>query len=241
VHGVRRHVGDDAALALVRRAMALDGGFAPAKALALHVHIQRANHGWDRPGERDEAIRLARDVLTAHGDDPSALASIVHVLGVFADDTAGAFATAERALALNPHSAGVQTAAGWAGIWAGNAESAIAHFRRAIRLSPHDISIGYAHAGLGFALLAAGEPAEALACAETALRERPANEPGNRVRVAALHALGRRDEAAAAARQYQAAMPGKAGVNEATIRKRIPDRDFAERFARALREAGLPG
>ena len=107
---------NDAALALLRRAMALDPGFAPAKALALHVHIQRANHGWDQPGERDEAIRLARDVLTAHGDDPSALASIVHVLGVFADDTAGALATARRALALNPHSAGVQTASGWAEI-----------------------------------------------------------------------------------------------------------------------------
>ena len=231
---------NDAALALLRRAMALDPGFAPAKALALHVHIQRANHGWDQPGERDEAIRLARDVLTAHGDDPSALASIVHVLGVFADDTAGALATARRALALNPHSAGVQTASGWADIWAGNAESAIAHFRRAIRLSPHDISIGYAYGGLGFALLMAGQPAEALACAGAALRERPANSTGNRVKVAALHALGRREEAAAAARDYQAAIPGKAGVNEATIRKRVPDPDFADRFARALRESGLP-
>ena len=39
---------------------------------------------------------------------------------------------------------------------------------------------------------------------------------------------------------YQAAIPGKAGVNEATIRKRVPDRDFADWFARALRESGLP-
>ena len=231
---------NDSALALLRRAMALDPGFAPAKALALLVHIQRANHGWDLPGERDETIRLARDVLTAHGDDPLALASIVHVLGVFADDSAGALATATRALELNPNSAAVQVAAGWADFWAGNAEASIVHFRRAIRLSPQDIAVGYAFGGLGFALLMAGHPAEALRCAETALRERPANSAAHRVKVAALHALGRREEATAAVRDYQRAMPGKAGVNEATIRKRLPDPDFAERFARALRESGLP-
>jgi adenylate cyclase len=206
----------------------------------LNVHIQRINHGWDHPGERDECIRLAREALSSHGDDPLTLNSVVQVLGVLADDTAGALATAERALALNPHLAGVQIAAGWANFWAGNTEASITHFRRAIRLSPRDVGIGYAYAGLGFALLMAGQPTEALSCADAALRELPANSPGHRVRIAALHMLDRKEEATAAAQHYQEAIPGKAGVNEATIRKRIPDQSFAEWFARALREAGLP-
>jgi TolB-like protein len=178
---------NDAALALLRQAMVLDPGFAPAKAHALHCYIQRANKGWDHPGERDEGIRLAREALVAHGNDPLMLTGAVHALGVFADDTAGALAIATRALMLNPNLAEVQSAAGWANFWAGNTEASIAHFRRAIGLSPHDMSIGHRYSGLGFALLVAGQPAEALACAEAALRELPANAPGHRVRIAALH------------------------------------------------------
>jgi adenylate cyclase len=230
----------EVALVLLRRAMALDPDFAPAKAQALNVLVQRANHGWDQLGEREEGVRLARNALAAHGDDPLALSGAAYGLAVLADDAAGALAAATQALALNPHSAGVQTAAGWAKFWAGDTEAAIAHFRRAICLSPHEATTDYAYAGLGFALLATGRSAEALACAEAALRKLPVNAPAHRARVAALHALGRREDAAAAARAYRAAIPGNAAVNEATIRKRIPDPEFAGRFARAIREAGLP-
>jgi adenylate cyclase len=231
---------NDTALALLRRAIALDSGFAPARAHLLQCYIQRSNHGWCHPEEREEGIRLARDVLVAHGDDPQALVAVTNALVVLADDAAGAVAAAARALRLNPNSATVQGAAGWANFWTGRADAAVENFRHAIRLSPTDVSIAYSQAGLGFALLATGQAAEALACAETALRELPANTPAHRVRIAALHALGRWDDAVIAARCYQAAVPDNAGVHEATIRKRISDPAFAARFARALRESGLP-
>jgi tetratricopeptide (TPR) repeat protein len=170
---------------------------------------------------------------------PLALTGAAHVLGVLADDTAGALAAAAQALTLNPYSPGCDC--GRLGVLlAGDAEASVAHFRRAIRLSPHDASASHAHAGLGFALLMAGQPAEALACAGAALRVLPAHPIGHRVGIAALHALGRRDEAVAAGHRYRAALADKAGVDEATIRKRIPDPGFADRSARALREAGLP-
>jgi len=53
--------GSDAALDLLRRAMALDPAFALEKALAAHCLQHRQWQGWGAPGEREEALALARE------------------------------------------------------------------------------------------------------------------------------------------------------------------------------------
>lgn len=231
--------GSAAALALLRGALALEPGFAAAKAAALLCHNLRVDQGWDRPGEREDATRLAREAHTAHGDDPLVLASVVHVLGPIAHDTGGALAAARGALALNPNSPWVQNAAGWANFWAGNAEVSIAHFRRAIRLNSHDADVGYCYAGLGHALLMAGQLDEALSCAEAALGHNPSMADGHRIMIATLHMLGRQEEALGAARSYRMAVLAGANVDAASIR-RTHDRRFGEQFILALRASGLP-
>jgi hypothetical protein len=58
--------------------------------------------------------------------------------------------------------------------------------------------------------------------------------------VAALHALGRLEEARAAARRYQAADPAGVRVFAERIRWLFADERFNSALIRALRDAGLP-
>lgn len=237
--------GSDAALALLRQAMALDPEAAYLKAFAAECLSRRAAQHWIGPGEREEGVRLAREALAAAPDNPLVLICAANALGVLALDAKGAHAAASRALALHPNSAWVRGVAGWTCNWVGDAEAAAEHFRHAIRLGPLDPNAAYPLAGLAIARIMAGQPQEALAPAEAAVRQTPGVLVGHLALIATLSLLGRREEAAAAAARFREVAPAAAC--------RVPppppqgrcglylDRRFAEAFMRALREAGLPG
>jgi hypothetical protein len=72
---------NDAALALLRRAIALDPAYALAKGLLGSCHALRVMQGWLEPGDREEAVRLAHEVLAGARDEPRALAYAARTLG----------------------------------------------------------------------------------------------------------------------------------------------------------------
>ncbi len=231
---------NDACLALLRRAIAIDSRFSLAKAFAAFSLLQQEIQGWSTPDEREEGIRLAREALADPQDDPATLRCAGQAVAWLAQDRSGGWAALERALTLNPNSAQVLGSAAWILNYLGEAERAIAMFERAIRLSPLDLEVAFFLAGLGFASLMLFRYDEALAAGQRSIALQPGRATGYRVVVAALHALGRVEEARAAAGRYQAANPAGSRVFADRIRWLFADERFTSSLIQALRDAGLP-
>ncbi len=237
----RTEKGGEEALALLRRAVSLDPGFGLGKAQLVGCLVQRVEKGWACPGDREEGVRLAYEVLGSNGADPLTLVCIVYAFGLLAQDADSAFDVAQRALMLNPNSALVQGAAGLTSAWACDPATSKAHFSRALQLSPCDPDVAYWIAGLARAELMAGRLDEAIPLAERAIRELPACVPAHRLLIAALSCLGRPGEASAAVDRLRAAMPRAIGFSADVVRRMYCDQGFAEMLIRAWRDAGLSG
>jgi TolB-like protein len=232
--------GCNEALVLLRQAIAQDPGFSLAKAQLVSCLTRRVEQGWAGPGDREEGVRLAHEVLGSNGADPLALVCVVYAYGLLARDTVGALDVAKRALKLNPNSALVQGAAGLTSAWACEPVLSAAYFRRAIELSPSDPDIAFWTAGLARAALMAGTPEEAVPLAQRAIHQMSACVPAHRLLIAALSCLGLRDEASAAVDHLRATVPSAAHVSAETFRRMYRNQGFAETLIQAWREAGMP-
>jgi adenylate cyclase len=236
----RTSEGGEEALVLLRRAAALDPGFALAKALAAFCHTFRVVQGWEAPGDREEGLRLAREAVACDRDEPATLHCAARALVYLGFDHGAALAAVQRALALNPNSAEVQNTAGLVHNFLCRPTAAIEHFERAIRLSPLDPEMADFFVGFSIAYSMAGRHEEALEFAKNALHEMPNWAVGHRQAITVLSSLGRREEAAAAALRFRQAAPAAARVFADHWRRLYGDQGYAETRIRALREAGLP-
>ncbi len=235
-HRFVTHEGNDEALRLLRRAIALDPGFTAPKGTLAGLHTLRATQGWAEQGDADEAVRLARDVVDGAGEDaPSALAWAGHALAFFARDYESGTAAVERALLLAPNSAVVLLLGGWCRLHLGDGAGAAARLERAMRLSPVDPAKFYVVTALGFANFLLRRYGDAVELARGALGDRPAFLPAHRLLVASLAQLGDRAATEAALSALLAIAPGHT-VSTAAARTSMRDPVLFE----ALRKAGLP-
>ncbi|WP_270938031.1 winged helix-turn-helix domain-containing protein [Falsiroseomonas oryzae] len=232
--------GSDAALALLRRAIAADPGYSLAKAFAARTHLSRAAQGWSGPGDTAEGIRLAREALADHHDDPATLRLAGHALTYLAYEHEEPSAALERALRLNPNSAEVLGSAAWMRLYNGDPASALPLFERATRLSPLDPETSHFLGGCAYGRLMLGEPAKALPPAQGAVRQQPRWPTGHRALIVAQWLLGACEAARDAVRRHRAETPSACRVFAERNARLFLDRAFAETLSRALREAGLP-
>jgi adenylate cyclase len=239
-HYAKTRADNDACLALLRRAIALDPRFSLAKAFAAFSLLQQEVQGWSTPDNREEGIGLAREALADAQDDPATLRCAGQAVAWLAQDRAGGWAALDRALMLNPNSAQVLGSAAWILNYLGEAERATAMFHRAIRLSPLDPEMAFFLSGLGFASLMLRRHEEALDAGNQSIPLQPGRATGHRVVIGALHALGRLDEARLAARHYLNANPAGARVFADRVQWLFADDRFTATFIQALRDAGLP-
>jgi TolB-like protein/DNA-binding winged helix-turn-helix (wHTH) protein/Tfp pilus assembly protein PilF len=128
----------DTALDLLRRAIALDPKFAIAIAVAGWVLEKRLalELASAQPGDRSEAVRLARTALATGSDDPRVLVLAGWLLIRFEDHEAG-LAAARRARAANLNDLMVLNMAGYCELLAGDILQARTHFSRAVALAPN--------------------------------------------------------------------------------------------------------
>ncbi|MCC6720372.1 MAG: winged helix-turn-helix domain-containing protein [Acetobacteraceae bacterium] len=239
-HYAKTQADNDACLALLRRAITLDPGFSLAKAFLAFSLVQQEIQGWSAADTQEEGIRLAREALADPADDPATLRCAGQAIAWLAQDRAAGRAALERALALNPNSAQVLGSAGWILNYLGMAGRAVELFDRAMRLSPLDPEMAFFLAGRGFACLMLGQHAEALDAGTRSIPLQPGRITGYRVVIAALHALGRREEARVTAQRYVAANSSGARVFAERIRYLFADEQFNALLIDALRQAGLP-
>jgi TolB-like protein/Flp pilus assembly protein TadD len=154
---------NEEARALLRRAVAMEAGYARAHALLGWAAWWATLHLWaeERAAAYRQAAGHAQDALALDPSDPWA-----RMVSGLCLSTAGqherALGELRTALALNPSFTLGHMACGWALLRAGQYEEAIAETQRALRMSPVDSFSGFYTSVHGLALLAARRFQEAL-------------------------------------------------------------------------------
>ena len=228
--------GSDAALDYIRQAIALDPGYALAKAFLSVTYVTRWIQGWGAPGDPEKGLAAAREAIVLGSDDPSVLRWAGHTLGFWGDHDRS-IALLEKAARLNVNGSQILASLGWVKVYAcTDTERAIAHFERSIRLSPRDPEMASTLTGIAFAHLIAGHNEQALAFAQQSIDEGPQYTSGHRAKITALIFLNREQEARAAAEILLTYDP------QFTISSRLSvyrKGDFQQRYHAALKAAGL--
>jgi len=240
VEGASREA-NDAALALLHRAIALDPNFASAYGLAARCYTLRWRNKWmaDVERERAETARMARRATELGRDDPVALSYGGNAMGSVLGEFEDSFGFCERAIALDPHLATAWQFSGLAKAYLGDPEAAIERLTRSLRLSPRDPSLNTMYAAIGFSHFVAGRYDEAASWSERAIRQGPNFLPALRNAATSYALAGRMDEARRALVRLLEVDPG---CRLATLREQVQlqrPEDFA-RYAEGLRRAGLP-
>ena len=228
--------GSEAALDNIRQAIALDPGYALAKAHLAVIYMLRWIQGWGVQGDPERGLAVAREAIAQGSDDPSVLRWAGHTLGFWGDHDR-AIALLEKAARLNVNGSQILSSLGWVKVYAcTDTERAIAHFERSIRLSPRDPEMASTLTGIAFAHLIAGHNERALEFAQQSIDEGPQFTSGHRAKITALIFLNREQEAKAAAKVLLTFDP------QFTISSRLSvyrKSDFRQRYHAALKAAGL--
>lgn len=231
-----------AALLLARQAIAADGRFALAKALAGLCVTWAVMCDWIAWGgaEAVQGVALARSAIVDSPDDPTALRFAAITVAYLGHDLDAARAAIDRALVLNGNSAGVLSISGMVRYFLGDFGTARDHFTRAIRLSPLDPFLHVFQAGLAMALLFGepSEPEQALDLVDNALRVEQSHYQSLQVRIETLVMMGRIAAAKETARTLMSFYPQ---TRISGWRLRWPHRPaIVERMVQLHRAAGIP-
>jgi tetratricopeptide (TPR) repeat protein len=240
-----QHDSDDnfaAAIALLRRALAIDPSYAPAAALLSWSQNQRRSGGWGTvsAADVDEAVRLGRWALDAGRDDPDVLWQAGYALYRLAGETALGMAALDRAVALNPNAAIAWVAKGMIHARRNQPKAAIEALDRALRLSPFDPLGYYTAAGLAIVYLSTRRFETAIEWADRALHDNPRRLNTRQTKIVALAYLNRLDEARVEVARMLATHPKE---TVASFRERNASSlviELVEFYVAGLRLAGLP-
>jgi adenylate cyclase len=165
--------GNDECLQLLHRAISVEPTYSLAKAAASWFLAVRCGQLWATEEERAEGLRLAREALDSHRDDPPTLSFAGATVGYIGRDYEVARHAIDRSLALNPNSASSFARKGYLEMWMGDDVAAEEALRRAIRLSPLDLEMGIMLFALSNVYTGAGRFEEGLSTGLNAIRERP--------------------------------------------------------------------
>ena len=228
------------AIALLKRALAIDPSYAPAAGLICECRIVLIAQAWGPVSdeERAESVSLARQVIQSTRNDPDALWMAAMSLSIFGHEHAAAARAVERALSANPNSAQAWEAKGWICCVHNQPYPAIEAFERAMRLSPLDPLRGYFAGGLAIAKLAAGKYEEAVDWSERAIHEFPRYLSAIRTKIAACAHLDRIAEARDGLQRLFELQPGSTVQRWAKSTPYPPE--IQSVVIQGLRKAGSP-
>jgi adenylate cyclase len=230
------------AIGLLKRALAIDRNYAPAKALIGWSRIHQGSHGRSPPSEAEqaEAATLAREALDSGKDDPDTLWMAAHTLNFFAGQRHVAAAAVDRALMLNPNCALAWVVRGYVSLNLDQTGPAIEALERAMRLSPLDsMRRGFTN-GIASAHLGERRYEQALDWAEQTLREEPDYRIALLNKAVASAYLGQMEQARATVRQMIESQPGLTIAQWSAFWSRVLSPEKMSIYVEGLRKAGLP-
>jgi adenylate cyclase len=151
-------------------------------------------------------VQLARTALELGGDDPEVLAAVAFLIALPGNDFSAGLALIEKAIGLNPNSAGAFRQAGMLHAFAGDTRAALDHLARADRLNPLEGGVSH-NLGYALAYFAAGEYASVIEWTGKILRDRPNYMTALRYRAASFGLLNRVNEGRQVVRQILELVP----------------------------------
>jgi len=202
------------------------------------THAIEVTQGWttDPLQSLGEARRRAEEAIAA---DPSSAGGYAarSMVSMFEGRFEDAIADAQRSLENRPMCASPRAGLAYVDLYVGNYQRAINHAREAIEFNP--IYPGWYLYLMAAAQHFGGHHQEALATADRVLAGNPRQTFARTVRIAALMALGRRDDAGAEAALVLRDRP------EFTVERFLATQPFRDstqsaQYADALRASGLP-
>jgi adenylate cyclase len=230
------------ALVLLERAMALDPGYAFAKALAAWCHAQRLPYLWTTSPakERTLALELATEAARLDSSDPLVL-TVLSAAYAASSQFQEAAPLIEKALVLDPNSAWAWQRSGHLKTCLGEPDIAIEHFQRARRISPLDPYNFNALIGIGIAHFWAGRYELAAQFVTKGIAEKPSATWAWRIAAAAYSHLDRIEAARTALERF---MCGNPGVTLTSVAEGSTPAAASPLYKKALldglRKAGLP-
>ena len=229
----------DQALQLLRRAIGLSPNYAKAHSVLAFAQARTVFFGGDVDMALSAARQEAQVARALDGDDPWSYFSSGYVECFFSEYDE-AIAWYRRAIELNDNFALAHGNMAAALAFGGQPEAAIEAVDRSIRMSPRDpFNASYLHFA-GIAYFAAERYAEGIAYEEQALRERPKVSTALRCLAACHVGLGQIDKARSAIAEVLRLVPESSVKRDAYGSVAYARESDRERFAAALRKAGLP-
>jgi len=231
----------EAAMRLLRQAVALDPRFARASALLAWCGSLMVSFGWwlrESP-EAVEAVRLGRLAIATARDDPTTLRFAGRAVAYIGLDLVTARMALDRAIRLNPNSAQTFSNSGWVHLYAGEWAAARDDFARAMRLSPLDPEMRFFLNGMGVALTELGELEQAAQHLRKSMAIASGEGFGMSHLVHCLVLLGQLDEAKQVARAMLAIDPSYTVALASRIGAAFTPAHRERRLA-SLRAAGIP-
>jgi len=224
---------------LAAQATVLDPGASMGFNIDAFTHMHEVAYGW--------TTSVTQSVLAAYQAATKAVAldsrdavsqTALGACEVLMRRTDDAIARLKIAIDLNPNFTWAHGNLGLALASSGRGDEAVPPLGEALRLSPRAPFNFLWHYFMGFALFVAGRYEEALACADTSLRENSGVPGAYRVRAACLSQLGRIDEAKAALAEFLRRSPD-ATVTSTKAQVPLKRPEDIKRYVDALKEAGL--
>jgi TolB-like protein len=230
---------NEQALLLLAHAVALSPRYAKALSVLAFAEARTVFYGGDIDTALSTARQHAQAAVALDENEPWSYFSSGYI-ECFASRYDDAIAWYRRAIELNPNFALAHGNMAAALALGGQPEAAIEATNRSIRMSPRDpFNYTYLHFA-AIAYLAVERYAEGVACEEQVLRERPDFSAALRFLASCLVGLEQMDKARGAIAEVLRLVPEssiKRDVYGHVAYSRTSDR---ERYAAALRKAGLP-
>jgi tetratricopeptide (TPR) repeat protein len=177
-------------------------------------------------------------VLGPDTDDSLALSFAAFVLALFERDYDLALDTINRALAFTPNSPIDLTLSALIHAYAGRFDTGVAHAEASLRLCPFDPMRYLAELAMAYCYFFTGRYDVAVKAAQRCVHINPEVMPGFAILVAS-RAIGGQDQAAQAAVERLLALNPDFSVGKFISHGRFAP-DLNEKYAAALRKAGLP-
>ena len=225
-------------LSLLRRAVALDPGYALAHALIAWVHCVRVHHGkGDYDVEIAAALKSARQAIMLDPDDPWGHHSLGFAYAA-SRRTNQAIEELNASLARNPNFARAEMLLGCAYTNAGLIDEAMRHLAISTRLSPRDVTEPPILYNYGLCHFLAARYAEAVAYERRAVELRPEYFAALTAMAATAGLAGDIDSASHALSEAKRVMPSLSADWVERYHSLVRPEDRA-RFIEGLRMAGL--
>ena len=223
---------------LAAQATVLDPGASLGFNVDAFTHIHEVTNGWSNSVMQSVLAAYQAATKAAALDSRDAVSqTALGACEVLIRRTDDAIARLKIAIDLNPNLTWAHGNLGLALASSGRGNEAVAPLSEALRLSPRDQFNWLWHYLMGFALFVAGRYEEALAWADTSLRENSGVPGAYRVRAVCLSQLGRIDEAKAALGEFLRLSPD-ATITSTMAQVPLKRPEDIKRYINALNRRG---